>query len=191
MEKTAALLFIATLTTLFTGCGENPDTEVQYDPPEEKMLFHDTKTVGCWMRFRVDVNGSTEKLPWSAFLLTKDERYYQADTFDRGNTRYVIADKGLNARWNQERYDKIDVYADYDKNGTWVSEHMEIFVTDFYAKPAHSFQTHTFNHIKIENNETNTTDYRDVIMREENYRLINDTEEVPTICQILYDEAGI
>ena len=181
----ASILFVY----FFIGCGDNLDTAVQYDPPEKKMLYHDTKTVGCWMRFRVDVNGSTEHLPWSAFLLDVDGKYYQADTVDYDNKRYAVADKGLYARWDQEQHDKIDIYAEYDINNTLASEHMEIKITGFYAEPAHSFQTETISFITIGKVTKKVADYRDVIMKEENYRLINDTKEVQAICQILYDTA--
>lgn len=171
--------FVLAVALLIAGCGNNTENDVQYVKPEEKKVLNDIDTVGCWLRYKIGLDGTVSEEPWSAFYLTTDERYYQTP-------EHNISEKP--PYWDQQEDDRLKIYT---RDPSDVQAEMEIKILGYFSEAAHSFKTlTTVKKINITSKDSNITKYFDVIRHENSYSALHEESE-PAECKKLKRIAGI
>ncbi len=169
--------------------GGNNTTHIQYLPLSEKKVL-DEYTAGCWLRFKIKNDGTLQDDPWAAFWLREDGKYWRIDAADNKinvdtniSDNTYIPDKNW-ASWWQDAENIISIYAnDFEQN---ITSRAYIHIEGYYAQPARSLLAHTYVTESNWTADTTTThDYRDMIIKDQDYKLLIQADDIHPLCKKL------
>ncbi len=184
MKKMKFVKFaISVIAVFLTGCGDTEKLAALEDRDYAyKVLFDDISTSGCWLRYRVSIDGQLDEKPWSAFLLNDEGRYFQS-AYKDGN----ISVDTSRAYWHQDVRDLIWVLSYKEE----VSVRIDIKILGFYSSSSHSFNTYTtVTDTNYTTKKQKKSDFHDVIVKDENFESILGETKLHPLCDAIQKESA-